>query len=79
MEAYEIRLELLKMAKDLLMEDWRLRHEALQNVYSQRRDMAMSREYNQVLVDYPELPSMPSSIDINNLATEFNTFVSKRG
>ena len=79
MEAYEIRLELLKMAKDLLMEAWNGKRQALEIVYFQKRDIAMAVEYHQHVVDYPELPPVPSSNEITSLAGKLNEFVSRKG
>lgn len=79
MEAYEIRLELLKMAKDLLMEDWHGKRQAIDNVYCQKRDIQMSQEYNQQVVEYPDIPPAPSSKEIIELAGRLNEFVSRRG
>ena len=78
MDAYEIRLELLKMRKDLLMEDWNSQRHALENVYFQKREIAMAQEYNQTVVDYPTLPAVPSGNNITELANKLNDFVSKR-
>jgi len=78
MEAYEIRLELLKMAKDILMEDWNCQRQALELVYFQKRDIAMTQEYNQEVIEYPEIPPAPSSNAIIELASKLNEFVSRR-
>jgi hypothetical protein len=78
MEAYEIRLELLKMAKDILMEDWHSKKQAIDSVYCQKRDIQMIQEYNQQVVEYPEIPAVPSSTAITELASKLNEFVSKR-
>jgi len=78
MDAYEIRLELLKMSKDMLMEDWNSQRHALENVYFQKREIAMAQESNQTVVDYPTLPAVPSSNTITELANKLNDFVSKR-
>jgi hypothetical protein len=78
MEAYEIRLELLKMAKDILMEDWHYKRMAVENVYFQKREIQMAQEYNQQVVEFPEPPLVPSSKEITELASKLNEFVSKR-
>jgi len=77
MNAYEIRLELLKMAKDLLMEDWHAQRQALENVYFQKRDIAMTRDYNQEVVEFPQIPPAPKSDKITELASQLNNFVSQ--
>jgi ubiquinone biosynthesis protein COQ9 len=78
MEAYEIRLELLKMAKDILMEDWYCKRNAIESVYSQKRDISMAQEYNRYVVDYPDIPEVPTSDNITALASKLNEFVSRR-
>jgi hypothetical protein len=78
MDAYEIRLELLKMSKDILMDDWHCKRNAIENVYFQTREIQMSQEYNQQVVDYPEVPEVPSSRDITELASKLNEFVSRK-
>lgn len=78
MDAYEIRLELLKMAQGLLMEEWHAKKTAIENVYFQEREIVMSKEYDRRVVKYPEIPSVPSSRDIADLASKFNQFVSRR-
>ena len=67
---YEIRLELLKMAKETLFEP----------IYQRRQ--ALSDEYHSKLVDanrgtlaYPTLPDFPSSTDIVAKAEELKKFV----
>lgn len=79
MEAYEIRLELLRMAKDLLMEDWHSKRQSIDNVWCQKRDIAMSDECSKHVVDYPEIPLIPSSDEITSLAGKLNEFVSRKG
>jgi hypothetical protein len=78
MEAYEIRLELLKMSKELLMEEWYCKRESIDKVYTQKRDIQMDLEYNKQVVEYPEIPSVPTSELIIELANSLNVFVSKR-
>ena len=79
MDASGIRLELLKMAKDLQMEEWNSKRQALENVYFQTRDIAMAVEYHQHVVEYPDLPPIPTSDDIVALASKLNEFVSRKG
>ena len=78
MEAYEIRLELLKMAKEILMEDWQCHRQALENVYYQKRDVAMSDGGTREIVTYPDLPPAVTSDNITELANKLNEFVSRR-
>jgi hypothetical protein len=67
---YEIRLELLKMANDILVTP----------IYQKRQ--AMSDEYHSKLTDanrgtlpFPEMPEFPSSVDIIGKAEELKKFI----
>lgn len=69
---------LVGMTQDRLMEEWNRKHMALENVYYQKRDIAMAQEHNQYIVDYPELPPAVTSDNITELANKLNDFVSRR-
>ena len=67
---YEVRLELLKMAKETLFEP----------IYQQRQ--ALTDEYHSKLTDanratlqFPTLPDFPSSKDVISKAEEMKKFV----
>ena len=67
---YEVRLELLKMAKETLFEP----------IYQQRQ--ALTDEYHSKLTDanrgtlqFPTLPDFPSSKDVISRAEELKKFV----
>jgi hypothetical protein len=68
---YEIRLELLHLAKDILQTP----------IYEKRRQL--SDEYhsklndtNRELLEFPTMPDFPSAADIISKAEELNQFVS---
>ena len=70
---YEIRLELLKMANEILVTP----------IFQKRQ--ALSDEYHSKLTDanrethpFPTLPDFPSSTDIVSKAEELNRFVSQQ-
>jgi len=77
MEAYEIRLELLKMAKDILMEDWDSTRAALEQEWLSKVNY-QDRIGGHKHVSYPAMPPVPSVARIIELATDLNTFVSRK-
>jgi len=69
---YEIRLELLKLAKDSLFEPVYTRRDALKDeFYSKMSDQ------NKGTIPYPTLPSFPSTDDIVAEAEKLNKFISQ--
>jgi hypothetical protein len=76
MNAYEIRLELLKMAKNILFEAWITNKNALEQVYYQEREISMRDEIDEQVILYPQLPKPPTSDDITKLASDLDKFVS---
>lgn len=74
MTPFEIRLELLKMAKDLLTEEFNSKKDLLIDGWSFKADMA--RIHGQTIPDSPVLPSYPTETDIINKAATLNGFVS---
>lgn len=77
MNAYEIRLELLKMSKDLLMEEWHARLRSAENVYFQQREIAMASEWKKEIVPALEIPEAVTVEKITELAGSLNDFVSR--
>jgi hypothetical protein len=71
---YEIRLEILQMAKDLLYEAWNAKNFALQDHYNMKMQRAMETE-SELPVPYEPQP-FPSERDIIAKARELNEFVS---
>ena len=71
---FEIRLELLKMAKDLLMEDYHSNKDRLQQDWNVQVDVAKLN--GQAIPAHPAFPSYPSENDIINKAQCLNGFVS---
>jgi hypothetical protein len=67
---YEIRLEILKMAKDLMFEP----------IYQKRQTLVDEHhckitDDNRASLSYPTLPDFPSSTDIVTKAEELKKFV----
>jgi hypothetical protein len=74
MTPYEIRLDLLKMAREMLEADYYGQKEKLKDVWHMNASQAME---NQLSVPaHPELPSFPSESEIIQKAKLLNEFVS---
>ena len=63
---FEIRLELLKMAKELLMEEYYSAKDRLQQEWHVKVDVAKLN--GQSIPEHPAFPSYPSETDIINKA-----------
>ncbi len=75
MTPFEIRLELLKMAKDMLTEDYYGKREIVSNEYSTRCEVA--RIHGTEVPVHPGFPAYPSEADIITKANALNGFVSQ--
>jgi hypothetical protein len=71
---FEIRLELLRMAKELLMEEFYSNKERLQQEWHVKVESAKLN--GQTIPDHPAFPSYPSENDIITKAQTLNGFVS---
>jgi len=71
---FEIRLELLKMAKELLLEDYNSSKERLVNEWQVKVESAKLN--GQAIPDHPAFPTYPSETDIITKAQALNGFVS---
>ena len=71
---FEIRLELLKMAKELLLEDYNSSKERLINEWQVKVESAKLN--GQAIPDHPAFPTYPSETDIIAKAQALNGFVS---
>ena len=71
---FEIRLELLKMAKELLLEDYNSSKERLINEWQVKVESAKLN--GQSIPDHPAFPTYPSETDIITKAQALNGFVS---
>ena len=71
---FEIRLELLKMAKELLMEEYYSAKDRLQQEWHVKVDVAKLN--GQSIPEHPAFPTYPSETDIINKAQSLNGFVS---
>ena len=75
MTPYEIRLELLKMAKDMLTDDYHTRHDSLQQQWHTQVDAA--KIAGTTSPDFPALPAFPTEEEIVKKAEALNQFVSQ--
>lgn len=74
MTPFEIRLELLKMAKDMLTEDYYGKREQISNDWSSKVDVAKIN--GGTIPDHPGFPTYPTEAEIIAKAQTLNGFVS---
>lgn len=75
MTPFEIRLELLKMARDLLVEDFKSKKQSLVENWQQQVESA--KVAGTPSPDYPVLPTFPTEDDIVKKSETLNAFVSQ--
>ena len=71
---FEIRLELLKMAKDLLLEEYHSGKDRLINEWQVKVESAKLN--GQAIPEHPAFPTYPTETDIITKAQSLNGFVS---
>jgi hypothetical protein len=71
---FEIRLELLKMAKELLLEEYHSNKDRLQQEWHVK--VETSKLNGQPIPDHPPYPTYPTENDIITKAMSLNGFVS---
>ena len=74
MTPFEIRLELLKMAKDMLSDDYYGERESISNQYASQCEYAKLN--GQPVPDHPGFPPFPNESEIVTKANALNGFVS---
>ena len=74
MTPFEIRLELLKMARDMLYDSYNAERDKITQDWNIKCDTAKSK--GEIPPEHPSLPAIPSEQDIINKATTLNSFVS---
>ena len=72
---FEIRLQLLQMAKDMLEQDYFAQREKVSNEYSAKCEVA--KIHGQPIPEHPGFTAFPSETEIIRKATELNSFVSQ--
>ncbi len=75
MSPFEIRLELLKMAKDMLTEDYYGKREVISNDWQVKIENA--RHAGSVPPDHPGFPPYPTEAEVIAKAHQLNGFVSQ--
>lgn len=80
---YEIRLELLKMAKEMLEQDWHGQREMMLTKFNNQVSVAHSRAdkdgwENTDFPDFPQLKPFPSESEIIAKARVLNEFINQR-
>jgi hypothetical protein len=74
MTPFEIRLELLKMARDMLYDSYNAERDRLQQDWNIKCDTAKAK--GETPPEHPALPAIPSEQDIITKAQTLNGFVS---
>ena len=74
MTPFEIRLELLKMARDMLYDDYHAQSQRIQSEWHVKCESARSK--GETPPEHPALPAIPSETDIISKAQTLNGFVS---
>jgi len=74
MNAFQLRLELLKMAKDMLESDYFGKREIIANQFAMDCDDAKSK--GEAPPKHPGYPNYPAESEIIAKATSLNTFLS---
>lgn len=75
MNPFEIRLELIKLAKEMLEQDYYAKREVVRSTWETELEQARSSALGQ-LPPHPQYPQYPSESDIIAKAQALNTFVS---
>ena len=75
MTPYEIRLELLKMAKDMLTDDYHTKRDALNQQWHSQVDAA--KIAGTTSPDFPAIPPFPTEEEIVKKAEALNQFVAQ--
>lgn len=75
MSPFEIRLELLKMARDMLSEDYHAKREMISNKWNVQVDIC--RNNGTEIPEHPDYPVFPTEAEIIQKASALNDFVSQ--
>ena len=72
---FEIRLQLLQMAKEMLEQDYYAQRERVSNEYAAKCDVAKIQ--GQPIPEHPGFQPFPSETEVIAKATQLNSFVSQ--
>ena len=80
---YEIRLELLKMAKEMLEQDWHAQRDAVMSDYNNRVGFAHAKAeaagfQNSDLPSTPTFKAFPTEVEIIAKAKVLNEFITNK-
>jgi hypothetical protein len=75
---YMIRLEVLKMAREMAEQDYHSKREALLREWQSNREVYPGKEDQFVIPTFPTLPDFPSPEDIKVKASELYTFITTK-
>jgi len=76
--AYQLRFDLLVMAKELLMEEWFAKRQVQEKQFEENVRYSERVPGSGGPLQYPELPDAPTDEKIMKLAAELNSFVSRK-
>ena len=74
MNAFQVRLELLKMSLDMIVDEHEVKKQQLINDWSTKVETARAK--GETPPEHPDLPTFPSAIEIIEKAKLLNDFVS---
>lgn len=77
MTPFEIRLELLKMARDLLTDEYYSKKEQVVSDWSVKVEIAKLNLNGGTIPDHPAMPAFPTEAEIIAKAQTLNSFVSQ--
>lgn len=72
---FEIRLELLKMAKEMLEQDYFGKREQISSDWNTKVSAALNN--NETPPEHPKFPNYPSELEIIEKAQVLNSFISR--
>jgi hypothetical protein len=80
---YEIRLELLKMSKEMLEQEWHANHSMTQTKWEHEVELAKikAKGRDSLLIDIPTLPefrAFPTEAEVIAKAKTLNEFINQR-
>ena len=79
MTPFEIRLDLLKMAKDMLEQEYQTQREKIVTEWQIKVEVEASKINGNAIPEHPALPPYPSETEIITKAQALNVFVSNIG
>ena len=75
---YMIRLEVLKMAKEMAEQDWHAKREAALKEYDRSRETFIGEQGPRNPLPFPTIPDFPSAETIKTKAAELYSFITTK-